>query len=85
MFCNTYFGLNSGVSAYTLNSNHLAINADIIGANESEGRYVHDFLFNNTSAIQPNVHCTDTDGTNPINFLCILSILAGNLYNLTYP
>ncbi|MFI5305665.1 MAG: Tn3 family transposase [Nitrospiria bacterium] len=35
-----------------------------MGANEHEGHYVFDFLYNNTSEIDPLIHSTDTHGTN---------------------
>jgi Tn3 transposase DDE domain len=63
-----YFGLKKGVVAYTLLANHVPINAEIIGANEHESHYVFDILFNNTTDIQPEVHSTDTHGTNEVNF-----------------
>lgn len=63
-----YFGLHKGVVAYTVVANHIPINARIIGANEHESHYVFDLLFNNTSAIHPEVHSTDTHGTNEVNF-----------------
>lgn len=68
-----YFGLKKGVVAYTLLANHVPINAQIIGANEHESHYVFDILFNNTTDIQPEVHSTDTHGTNEVNF-AILNI-----------
>jgi TnpA family transposase len=49
-------------------ANHSPINARIIGANEHEGHYVFALLFNNTTAIPPEVHSTDTHGTNEVNF-----------------
>jgi len=63
-----YFGLKKGVVAYTLVANHIPINARIIGANEHESHYVFDILFNNTSEVQPDIHSTDTHGTNEVNF-----------------
>jgi len=63
-----YFGLAKGVVAYTLVANHVPVNARIIGANEHESHYVFDLLFNNTTAIQPTVHSTDTHGANQVNF-----------------
>jgi TnpA family transposase len=68
-----YFGLKKGVVAYTLLANHVPINAEIIGANEHESHYVFDILYNNTTDIQPDVHSTDTHGTNAVNF-AILSM-----------
>jgi TnpA family transposase len=63
-----YFGLHKGIVAYTVVANHIPINARIIGANEHESHYVFDLLFNNTTDIQPQVHSTDTHGTNEVNF-----------------
>jgi TnpA family transposase len=63
-----YFGLGKGVVAYTLVANHVPVNADIIGAHEHESQFVFDLLFNNTTDIQPEVHSTDTHGTNQVNF-----------------
>jgi len=63
-----YFGLKKGVVAYTMVANHVPVNAQIIGANEHESHYVFDRLFNNTTDIDPDVHSTDTHGTNEINF-----------------
>ena len=63
-----YFGLKKGVVAYTLVANHIPVNARIIGANEHESHYVFDILYNNTTNVHPEVHSTDTHGTNQINF-----------------
>jgi TnpA family transposase len=63
-----YFGLKKGVVAYTLVANHIPVNARIIGANEHESHYVFDILYNNTTKVQPEIHSTDTHGTNEINF-----------------
>ena len=49
-------------------ANHVPVNAQIIGANEHESHYVFDILFNNTTDIQPEIHSTDTHGTNQVNF-----------------
>jgi TnpA family transposase len=68
-----YFGLNKGVVSYTLVANHIPVNARIIGANEHESHFVFDILFNNTTDIQPNIHSTDTHGTNEINFALLHS------------
>lgn len=63
-----YFGLKKGIVAYTLIANHIPVNARVIGANEHESHYVFDLLFNNTTAVQPTIHSTDTHGSNPVNF-----------------
>ena len=72
-----YFGLHKGIVAYTLVANHIPINATVIGANEHESHYVLDLLWNNTTEIRPEVHSTDTHGTNEVNFgLCISSAIS---------
>jgi TnpA family transposase len=63
-----YFGLQKGVTSYTLVANHVPINAKIIGTHEHESHYVFDLLYNNTSEIKPDRHSTDTHGTNQVNF-----------------
>jgi len=63
-----YFGLKKGIVSYTLVSNHIPVNAKIIGANEHESHYVFDILYNNTTDIQTDIHSTDTHGTNEVNF-----------------
>jgi hypothetical protein len=63
-----YFGLKKGVVSYSLVANHVPMIAKIIGANDHESHYVFDILYNNTSDIQPEVHSTDTHGTNEVNF-----------------
>ncbi|MCH9664107.1 MAG: Tn3 family transposase, partial [Gammaproteobacteria bacterium] len=63
-----YFGLKKGIVAYTLVANHVPVNAQIIGANDHESHFVYDILANNTSQVQPQVHSTDTHGTNEVNF-----------------
>jgi len=63
-----YFGLHKRIVSHTLVANHVPVNACIIGANELESHYVFDVLFNNTTDIQPDVHSTDTHGTNEVNF-----------------
>jgi TnpA family transposase len=63
-----YFGLKKGIVSYTMVANHIPVHAKIIGANEHESHYVFDILYNNSSDIQPDVHSTDTHGTNEVNF-----------------
>ncbi len=59
---------DKGVSAMTLSCNHVALKTTIIGANEYEGHYAFDLLYNNTSSIQPQVLSSDTHGVNQVNF-----------------
>jgi TnpA family transposase len=63
-----YFGLRKGIVECTLVANHIPINAKIIGANDHESHFVYDILSNNTTDIHPEVHSTDTHGTNEVNF-----------------
>jgi len=70
-YSSKYFGLNKGVTSYTLVANHIPVSARIIGANESESHYVFDMLFNNNTDIQPTIHSTDTHGTNEVNFILL--------------
>lgn len=77
-----YFGLNKGITSYTLVANHIPINAKIIGANEHESHYVFDLLFNNTSELIPAIHSTDTHGVNQVNF--ILLYLFGYMFAPRY-
>jgi TnpA family transposase len=65
--------LKKGVVSYTLVANHIPVNAKIIGANEHESHFVFDILFNNTTDIQPEIHSTDTHGTNQVNFAVLNS------------
>lgn len=94
-----YFGLKKGVVAYTLVTNHIPVNARIIGANEHESHYVFDILFNNTSKIQSDMHSTDTHGSNEVNFAIlnmfgyqfaprykdIVGTIAKSLYGFKHP
>ncbi len=63
-----YFGLHKGVVAYSLVANHIPINAKVLAADEHESHYVFDLLFNNSSQLKPELHSTDTHGTNEVNF-----------------
>ncbi len=67
-YSSKYFSKGKGVSALTLVSNHVPVNTQIIGANEYEGHFAFDLLYNNASTIQPNTLSTDTHGTNNVNF-----------------
>lgn len=67
-YSSKYFAKGKGVSALTLVSNHVPVNTQVIGANEYEGHFAFDLLYNNTSEIQPNTLSTDNHGTNNVNF-----------------
>src|SRR5665811_1129677 len=63
-----YYGLGMGICDYTNVANNVPINAKIIGAHEHESYYVFDLLKNNKTDVSPEIHSTDTDGTNRVNF-----------------
>ena len=67
-YSSKYFSKGKGVSALTLVSNHVPVSTQVIGANEYEGHFAFDLLYNNSSDIQPNTLSTDTHGTNNVNF-----------------
>ena len=67
-FSSKDFFKGKGLSSLSLVSNHVAVNAIVIGSNEYEGHYAFDLLYNNTSEIKPNILSTDTHGTNNVNF-----------------
>ncbi len=67
-YSSKYFSKGKGVSALTLVSNHIPVSTQVIGANEYEGHFAFDLLYNNSSDIQPNTLSTDTHGTNNVNF-----------------
>ena len=68
-----YYGLGKGISVDTLVVNHVPVNMTVIGAHEHESHYVFDLLFNNTSDIRPQLHSTDTHGTNQVNFFSLFT------------
>lgn len=63
-----YYGLGTGICDYTNVANNLPIIAKIIGTHEHESYYVYDLLKNNKTDVKPEIHSTDTDGTNRVNF-----------------
>jgi TnpA family transposase len=63
-----YFGLGKGIVPCTFVINHVPANAKNLGANDHESHSVFDILYNNTTDIQPDIHSTDTHGTNEVNF-----------------
>ena len=67
-YSSKYFSKGKGVSALTLVSNHVPVSTQVIGANEYEGHFAFDLLYNNSTDIQPNTLSTDTHGTNNVNF-----------------
>lgn len=63
-----YFGRGKGVVAYTLLSNHVPLQSQLIGANEHESHYVFDICYNNTSDIMPTAITGDMHSINKANF-----------------
>ena len=66
-----YFGKNKGVSSIPGIANHVPFNAVLTPANDHESNYVFDILYNNSSDINPDVHTTDTHGSNKANFILL--------------
>ena len=67
-YSSKYFGLGKGISNYSLIANHIPINAKIISANEYEGHHLLDLLLNNQTDVIPDIHCSDGNGQNQVNF-----------------
>jgi TnpA family transposase len=63
-----YFGLGKGVVSIKLVANHVPINDKIIGANEYEGHYLFDLVYNNSSEIDVYAVSGDMHSINRVNF-----------------
>ena len=63
-----YYKKGRGVVAYTLLSNHIPIECELIGAHEHESYFVFDIWYGNTSIIQPMVITGDMHSINKGNF-----------------
>jgi len=63
-----YFKKGRGVVAYTLLSNYVPIQSNLIGAHEHESHFVFDMWYNNTSIINPRVITGDMHILNKGNF-----------------
>jgi len=63
-----YFGFNKGVVAMSLLANNALINTKIIGANEYEGHYLFDMVYNNNTNIKINAVSGDMHSISKINF-----------------
>jgi TnpA family transposase len=94
-----YFGLKKGIVDYSTHVNYIPVNASIITANEHESHFVLDALLNNSSQVKPDLHSTDSHGSNEVNF-ALLDIfgyqfaprykdvhqqLSSNLYSFKHP
>lgn len=73
-----YFGKDRGVVAYTLLANHVALQTEMLGANQHESYWVFDICYNNTSDIVPTTITGDMHSINLANF-AILNWFGMNL------
>ena len=67
-YSSKYFGFNKGVVAMSLLANNALINTKIIGANEYEGHYLFDMVYNNNTGIKISAVSGDMHSINKINF-----------------
>jgi TnpA family transposase len=64
-----YFGgMDRGVVAYTLLANHVALQTQMLSANQHESYWVFDICYNNTSDIKPTTITGDMHSINMANF-----------------
>ena len=66
-----YFGKDRGVVAYTLLANHVALQTELLGANQHESYWVFDICYNNTSDIMPTTITGDMHSINKANFVIL--------------
>ena len=74
-----YFRKGKGVVAYTLLSNHVPLQTELIGANEHESYFAFDIWYNNTAEISPDIITGDMHSINRANF-AIMHWFGGKLY-----
>lgn len=63
-----YFGLGKGVVSMKLIANHVPVNDKIIGANEYEGHFLFDLVYNNSTDIDIYAVSGDMHSINRVNF-----------------
>ena len=63
-----YLREGQGVSAYTILSNHIPLQCELIGTHEHESYFVFDIWYNNSSSIIPEVITGDMHSINKANF-----------------
>ena len=63
-----YFGKDRGVVAFTFLANHVALQTELLGANQHESYWVFDICYNNTSDIRPTTITGDMHSINMANF-----------------
>jgi TnpA family transposase len=74
-----YFKKGKGVVAYTMLSNHIPLQSEVIGAHEHESYYAFDIWYNNTTNIAPHVLTGDMHLINKANF-ALMDWFGGKLY-----
>ena len=63
-----YFGRDRGLAAFSLLANHVALQTELLGANQHESYWVFDICYNNTSDIMPTTITGDMHSINKVNF-----------------
>lgn len=63
-----YFGLEKGLVSIKLVANHVPVNDKIIGANDYEGHYLFDLVYNNSTDIDIYAVSGDMHSINRVNF-----------------
>ncbi|MGO8789212.1 MAG: Tn3 family transposase [Terriglobia bacterium] len=63
-----YFGKGRGVAAFSLLANHVALQTELLSANQHESHWVFDICYNNTSDIMPTTITGDMHSINKVNF-----------------
>ena len=63
-----YFGKDRGIVAFSLLVNHVALQTELLGANQHESYWVFDICYNNTSDIVPTTITGDMHSINKANF-----------------
>jgi len=63
-----YFGKDRGVVAYSFLANHVALQTELLGANQHESHWVFDICYRNTSDITPTTITGDMHSINKANF-----------------
>jgi len=63
-----YFGKDRGVVAYSFLANHVALQTELLGANQHESHWVFDICYSNTSDISPITITGDMHSINKANF-----------------
>lgn len=67
-FSRKYFGKDRGIVAFSMLANHVALQTELLGANQHESHWVFDICYNNTSDIVPTTITGDMHSINRANF-----------------